>query len=258
MECIMIHAETRGRQFAAVLTFAVLLFTVSPTHGQYMSLSEGDTFIYKGLCALWYSNPPDTPIAPNQPSDTIRFEMIVDSVRYCEDRKNVFLSLLNHQDDYFFGSGNQGLLNDYNLSIRFIEGIGPTYGLIDIWCVFRNLYNVNHGFPNVYYHYFGSQLGLLQCMYKDDSLVYMVNENLGCDQSCFGYQEVGLQQYPQSYLNVYPNPASQYVVLDMSTGEEMDGSIVITDMLGRLSQFKRQKGPNARLRYRICPLECIS
>lgn len=219
-----------------------------------MSLSEGDTFVYKGLCGVWYSNPPDTPIAPNQPDDTIRFSMIVDSVRYCEGRKNVFLSLLNHQDDYFFGSGNQGLLNDYNLSIRFIEGIGPTYGLLDTWCVFRNLYNMNHGFPNVYYHYFGPQLGLLQCMYKDDSLVYMVNENLGCDQSCFGYQEVGLQQYSLSYLNLYPNPATEYVVLDLSTGEEMDGSVMITDMLGRRCLQQKAEGTKCQISVSDLPV----
>ena len=75
----------------------------------------------------------------------------------------------------------------------------------------------------------------------------MVNENLGCDQSCFGYQDVGLQQYPQSYLNVYPNPASQYVVLDMSTGEEMDGSIVITDMLGRLCTVQKAEGTKCQI-----------
>ena len=76
--------------------------------------------------------------------------------------------------------------------------------------------------------YFKPWLGLLQCMYKDDSLVYMANEALGCDQTC-----VGLQDHPQIVMNLYPNPATQYVMLDMGTGEEMDGWVTITDMQGR-------------------------
>ena len=75
----------------------------------------------------------------------------------------------------------------------------------------------------------------------------MVNENLDCDQSCFGYQEVGLQQYSLSYLNLYPNPATEYVVLDMSTGEELDGSVIITDMLGRLCTVQKAGGTKCQI-----------
>jgi hypothetical protein len=170
--------------------------------------------------------------------------MIVDSVRNIEGRKTIFLSLLDHQDDYFFGNGNHGLLADYNLSIRFIEGIGPTYGLPDDLCIFDNLYNLDHGIEPFVFYYLEPQLSLMQCVYKDDSLVYMAHEGLGCDQSCFGYQDFpeGVQNYPQSFMNLYPNPATQYVVLDMSTGEEMSGLVVITDMLGRQCIQQRAEG----------------
>ena len=66
MECIMIHAETRGRRFAAVLTFAVLLFTVSPTHGQYMSFFGDSTWKYQYTLISrppqdYMDYPPETP-----------------------------------------------------------------------------------------------------------------------------------------------------------------------------------------------------
>lgn len=209
-----------------------------------MSLSEGDTFVYKGQCNFWYEPGAITP--GGGPLDTIRYTMIVDSVRYIEDRKTIFLSLLDHQDDYFYGTGSHGLLAGYNLSIRFIEGIGPTYGLLDCRCYFNNEYNMSHGVHPASFKYLEPHLGLLQCMYKDDSLVYLVHEGLGCDQSCFGFQEDCLE-YPQSYMNLYPNPTTQYVVLDMSTGEELDGLVVITNMLGKQCRQLKAEGPNCRI-----------
>jgi hypothetical protein len=214
-----------------------------------MSLSEGDTFVYEGLCGMLYSYPYGEHLL-----DPVSISMIVDSVRYLEGRKTIFLSLLDHLDDYFYGTGNHGDLAEYNLSIRFIEGIGPTYGLLDPLCEFRNLYNINHGYPDLLYYNLNPQLGLLQCMYKDDSLVYMAHQGLGCDQTCFGYQEVGLQSHPLSFLNLYPNPATQYVVLDMSTGEEMNGIVTITDMMGRTCLQQKAESTSCRISVADLPV----
>ena len=203
-----------------------------------MSLSVGDTFVHKGQCYTLYDD-----WEPH--IDTVRVTMIVDSIQYLAGRKIIFLSLLDHQDDYFFGTGNQGQLNDYNLSIRFIEGIGPTYGLLHYSCYFINFYNLYHGLHDGFY-YLNPQLNLLQCMYKDDSLVYLAHEGLDCDQSCFGYQ-VGLQGVAMPYVNLYPNPAAEYVVLDLSTGEEMDGLFVITDMLGRQCLQQEAEGTKCQI-----------
>ena len=206
-----------------------------------MSLSEGDTFRYDGICYFYYDGVYAKDRNTNEwiQLDTIRFTMIVDSVRYISDRKTIFLSLLDHQDDYFFGTGNGGGLSDYNLSIRFIEGLGSTYGITSN-CDYPHvdsLGNFNHWF-----YYFDPWLGLLQCMYKDDSLVYMADETLGCTQTC-----VGVEDHPQAVMNLYPNPATQYVVLDMSTGEEMDGSVIVTDMLGRLCFQQKAEGTSVRI-----------
>lgn len=88
-------------------------------------------------------------------------------------------------------------------------------------------------------------LTLLLCLYKDDSLVYMADEELGCVQAC---TYVGISEHLQtSIMNLYPNPATQYVVLNMSAGEEMDGTVVITDMLGRHLIQQKAEGINARI-----------
>ena len=231
-------------------------------HGQYlicdMSLSEGDTFVLKGMCARFYHGAyyPDENIVYRQyqwvQTDTISFTMKVDSVRYVSDRKIIHLSLLDHQEDYFFGTGNGNLLSDYRLSIRFIEGIGPTYGLLSN-CLYAQDSIDYYPIPGYHVYIYNwiinlhPWLGLMQCMYKDDSLVYMVHEALGCNQTC-----VDITDYPDISMNLYPNPATQYVVLDMSTGEEMNGSVTITDMLGRVCH--QQKADETSVRISVSDL----
>ena len=188
-----------------------------------MSLNEGDTFVLKDPCHYSYSTPYDWL------DDTIGDRaMIVDSVKYIAGRKTIFLSLIDHLDDYFFGTAYSDQLSNYNFSIRFIEGIGPTYG---------SLPGCRDPGSDLY-----PTFGLLLCMYKDDALVYMADETLGCTQTC-----VGVKDHPQVVMNLYPNPATQFVVLDMSTGEEMDGSVIVTDMLGRQCLQQKASGTSVRI-----------
>ena len=168
-----------------------------------MSLSVGDTFHYQ----YSYQNV------------SYEWTMLVDSIQYLSGRKNIFLSLLDHYDDFFFGSDSP--LQHQRFSLRFIEGIGST-----------------SGFQPLQWPY----LDLLLCVYKDDSLVYLADERLGCDQTC-----VGLNDYLQSYMNLYPNPASSYIVLDMGTGEEMDGDVMISDMMGRVCLQQHIAGLSNRI-----------
>ncbi len=217
-----------------------------------MSLSEGDTFILKGMCWRFYDGCyyPNEDIVYRQwiQIDSIIFTMIVDSVRYISDKKIIHLSLLDHQEDYFFGTGNGNLLSDYHLSIRFIEGIGPTYGLLSdcLYAQDPTDFSPEPGHSSfIIYDWIINLhpwLGLMQCLYKDDSLVYMAHEGLGCDQTC-----VGLQEHSQPIMNLYPNPATQYVVLDMNTGEEMNGMVIITDMMGRHCMQQKAEGTNCRI-----------
>ena len=138
---------------------------------------------------------------------------------YFQFQKNIFLSLLDHKDDYFFGSDSSSLHQSF--SLRFIEGIGAT-------CANRPMRD--------------PYLSLLLCVYKDDSLVYLADESLGCDQTC-----VGLQEYQRTSMNLYPNPASSYIVMDMGTGEELEGNVLITDVMGRVCLQQPVSGSSIRL-----------
>ena len=129
-------------------------------------------------------------------------------------------------------------MSDYNFSIRFIEGVGATYA----WGM-GTYYGPIH--PQVY------TLSLLLCMHKDDSLLYMANEELGCVQTSLG---VGVPEHQQSCMNVYPNPAKEYVVLEKGTGEEMHGSVVITDVLGRQCLQQRAEGAKCQIELSDLPV----
>ena len=186
-----------------------------------MSLSEGDTFCLENY------------ITDNR-------LMLVDSVRYMAGRKTIYLSLIDHLDDYFFGTLYASQHAEFPLSIRFIEGIGPSYGISPWGSEEVPPYgaHLNEGYDFLSY---------LLCLHKDDSLVYLADERLGCVQTC-----VGLDNQPYFSMSLYPNPATQYMVLDMSTGEEMEGSVEVTDMLGR--QFLQQKAEGTRVQILVADL----
>ena len=190
-----------------------------------MSLMEGDTFATDGV---------------HTPDGIYHFfgkrTMIVDSVRYVSGRKVIHLSLLDHQDDYFFGTEYADQHANYSFSIRFIEGIGPTYGIVS---------NEIIGMYGVMMDALVPGLTLLLCMHKDDSLVYMADEDLGCVQT---HIRVGISEHNQmSEMVVYPNPARQFVQIDWATGGEMDGSVVITDMVGRRLLQQKVAGTSCRI-----------
>ena len=201
-----------------------------------MSLSEGDTFVLEddGFYAedVLGSNTPEGWLYDRIGDRS----MVVDSVRYIDGKKNIFLSLIDHQNDYFFGSDYANQRLGYNFSIRFIEGIGASYGLLPGR---REPAPVSDLFPT---------MGLMLCMYKDNSMVYMADETLGCDQT-----SLGLPEQFQQVMNLYPNPSTQHVVLDMSTGEEMDGSVIVTDMLGRQCLQQKAEGTSVRISVSALP-----
>ena len=176
-----------------------------------MSLSIGDTFILPTLCEFSEDR-----------------TMIVDSIYYAGGRKIIHLSLLDHLDDYFFGPESSPTSQNFNISIYFIEGVGATYGF-------------NPGCPGDHF-YTPDYMMLLLCLYKDGALFYMTNEALGCEQRC-----VGIHDPAQPIINLYPNPATKYVVLDMSSGEEMNGTVTITDMMGRVCHQQKAEGTDCRI-----------
>jgi hypothetical protein len=57
-----------------------------------------------------------------------------------------------------------------------------------------------------------------------------------------------------SKVNIYPNPAMQYVVLEKGTGEKMHGSVVITDVLGRQCLQQRAEGAKCQIELSDLPV----
>jgi hypothetical protein len=162
-----------------------------------MSLSEGDTFILPNGSAHW--NP-------------YNYMMLVDSVSYVNGKKVIHLSLMDCVYELFYDPEAAPYMSEYNISLRFMEGVGPIYGICP-----TSAFSLENAF------------GLLLCMHKDDTLYYMTHETLGCAQ--YG---ADVPQYPESYLQVYPNPVAGQLTLEFVTEEEVTGTVMVRDMVGRV------------------------
>ena len=135
---------------------------------------------------------------------------VVDSVIYVEDRKIIFLKPFSCGDAFsgglYFGDE---LFQDLYPNLRFIEGVGPTYGPLG---------HINMG---------ADYMNLLLCVHYGDSLVYMNHPILGCYQS-----GAGVPEYPASIMRLYPNPANQVLNVEFDGVETPSGVITITDIAG--------------------------
>ena len=162
-----------------------------------LSLSVGDTFTlhnnidYGDHALYWFYYEPEG-------------SMRVDSISYSLGKKIIHMSLLT-DDDIFIPIGF------YNVSFRFMEGIGPLLGI----CPHSRNPAQSSGF--------------LLCMHKDDELFYMTHEDLGCYQS-----GAGISDYSQTSLKIYPNPTSENITLDFTTEDEVSGTVFIRDVIGRV------------------------
>lgn len=156
-----------------------------------LSLEEGDTFHFVwpwNMFEVYYHG-----------------DMLVDSVRYYNGEKTIYLSCVSEYDACPSDYG----IPYYNISLRFMEGIGPMYGF----------------YPPTS----ETSLGILLCLYKDAALCYMTHEDLGCYQNCSG-----IEDYPSSLLEIWPNPTKESITLDFSTNTAMEGQVIIRDLSGRI------------------------
>jgi len=155
-----------------------------------MSLEVGDTF--------------SLPIPTWNYMETMR--MVADSVSFINSKKVIHLSALSGDDAYWWWTF-LGYNGAFNISLRFMEGVGPTYGIVPPY-----------------------QDGeLLLCLTKDDSLYYMTHPDLGCWQDY-----VSVSDYPEQSITIFPNPAKDQISVLFETDEDVVGSIVIRDMAGRV------------------------
>ncbi|MDY6348090.1 MAG: T9SS type A sorting domain-containing protein, partial [Bacteroidales bacterium] len=59
---------------------------------------------------------------------------------------------------------------------------------------------------------------------------------------------VGVEEhYSKPIMNVFPNPATEYVNIDFSTNEEMNGVVAIIDMLGRTCKTQHAEGQTCKI-----------
>lgn len=130
---------------------------------------------------------------------------VVDSVSIVDGRKVIYLRPFN--ESLFFSSL---YFPEFVPSLKFIEGIGPTYG----------------PFGKIRFS-LEPPLGLLLCVHYGDSLVYMNNPVLGC------YQSGGdVPEYPESVMQLYPNPASRMLNVEFEGVENPQGVFTISDIAG--------------------------
>ncbi|MBR4136654.1 MAG: T9SS type A sorting domain-containing protein [Bacteroidales bacterium] len=170
-----------------------------------MSLTVGDTF--RLPCLRYYDY---------VPTDTMLF--LVDSVAFVNSKKIIHLSAISQEASYwwhFFLFGEA-----FNITFRFMEGIGPMYGIMP---------------PH--------QLGdVLLCLNKNDNLYYMTHPDLGCWQTVSAVSD-----YPEEAMMIYPNPANNQISISFKTGGKTLGDLVIRDITGRVCFQTKVSEPVVKL-----------
>ncbi len=140
-----------------------------------------------------------------------KIPMIVDSITYENSRKITLLTVLLDYYYFFYACfGENPELLDYNVSLRFMEGIGPIYGI---------------RLPNTVINEFDALL----CVHKNDTLYYKTHEDLGCFQEHSGWN---IPIHSQHMINVYPNPTHLFLTLEILSEDMGDGFVVIRDLMG--------------------------
>ncbi len=163
-----------------------------------MSLNAGDTF---HLFDQHY----DDGIHSYWDLDETNGDYLVDTVYYVNDLKMLELHRIG-KDSYLICQGR------YNISFRFMESIGPMYGIGAVQ-------------PS------GEKFEpILLCLHKDDTLYYMTHEDLRCHQE----GAAGITTYDDAIMNIYPNPASDKITVSFENGTAEDGNLYLTDIMGRI------------------------
>lgn len=166
-----------------------------------MSLEAGDTI---DIDSIQY---------PGFSYETMCGPLSVDSVYYLNGRKILDMNLDEDCDSRFFDPyfDGENYYYPHNIRVRFIEGIGPTFGM-------------RPGTKNPF-----ETMKLLLCSYKDGELVYIMNDTIGCI-----HDEInGVPTYNKVLMSVFPNPAQSHITVKMESDNSY-GSLLIVDMMGRV------------------------
>ena len=160
-----------------------------------MSMEVGDTF--------------KLPIPLNSSNDYVdTMWMIADSITFANSKKVIHLSPVSVADEWFWCFFD--FAGSYNITLRFMEGIGAMYGIIP---------------PRINW----TTEEVLLCLAKDDTICYMTHPDLGCWQDY-----VSISDYLEQSITISPNPANNQISVLFETDEDIMGDIIIRDITGRV------------------------
>ena len=150
---------------------------------------------------------------------------IVDSVYYLDNRKIIRFELIKSNSIY----ATEPWWHD-NLTLYFIEGIGPTCGPL--------------GRVSTVY----DELPFLLCVYKDDTLDFMTSSAWGCRKGGGpGWFYNAVKEPERTTLTLQPNPAQDYILLRNEDASDLGGEIIITDAIGRVLLHRTMEQAEMRI-----------
>ena len=192
-----------------------------------MSLQQGDTFRI-----AWMRIP--SAYFPNYAYYEADKPVIVDTVFYDDGVKHIVFQYIKHSywgyNSIFYDEW-EGICKKNDIPLSFIEGIGPSYGLGYI----MELGSFERCLP------------LMLCLYKDDSLAFMLHEPTGCELNVDPKPQI--KEAKRTTLTLQPNPAQDYILLRNEDASDLGGEIIITDAIGRVMRHRTME--NAEMRINI-------
>ena len=129
---------------------------------------------------------------------------------------------------YFFNGKkiiqfNRGLYDFSYRKITFIEGVGPSYGPFGYTENGENSFGLLLCISQVL------SLGSHEYSNSTDSLIYMLDPDLGCWQDC----PWGIREHAANTVRVYPNPAGNAIYLEMNDLQNVAGDVYIFNSMGQ-------------------------
>ena len=135
-------------------------------------------------------------------------EIVVDSVNYIDGKKIIYFPSIIAT--YMENTSEKQLL------LKFVEGVGPLFGPA-----------VESGFIGRLAHH-----TILLCLHKDDTLTFMTNPAIGCEQ--MGGAPLGIDEHNKQKLELSLNSSNTELRIELPEDiENSNGVLRILDISGR-------------------------
>jgi len=141
-------------------------------------------------------------------------KIVVDSIAYINNKKIIYFPYI--QNSINSSTYYDGKFKEYGIRPIFIEGIGPTYSPFGQASPFSD-----------------EDLNVMLCVEKNDTLTFMLNEQLGCYQFA-----VTIKEIENAKIHIFPNPANDYLTLTIDNLTDISGDVLIIDIIGHVVYCK--------------------